>query len=211
MKKIYKIIIPILILNPVIFAEYTLKFGIEKSNIKFLKKTETELPPKPIYGEWYNFEEPYECSTWIPLRSTITNGINFSQTSECNQKQKRSVSNIPNIYEENKVISINITRVNTGTLECPTFNISSNAFISYGSPTNTTGVIEVPNNGTRIAWNGVLIYSTLNQIKKEPLDEIVLNGYKYKKNLSYPIRNITFEGYNYKSYDRSICRHILEE
>lgn len=195
-------------------AEYNIRYDIGvKKDIKFVESiSEPTEPVKPpiIYGDWINYQSVFDCSTWQPLRSTVTLNTSFNQNRTCSQEQRRSVTN-GDVSEESQIISVSEVKNTTGTLECLAYSLSTpTGFGSYGSTTNVTGVLENPNNGTRVSWKTALIYSDLNQTKKPDKNEIIANGYKYTRGTFSGNRNITFEGYNYKSYDYSICRHILD-
>lgn len=194
-------------------AEYNIRYDIGvKKDIKFVESiSEPTEPVKPpiIYGDWINYQSVFDCSTWQPLRSTVTLNTSFNQNRTCSQEQRRSVTN-GDVSEESQIISVSESQSNNGTLECRAYSLSNTGFGSYGSTTNNTGILENPNNGTRVGWNTATIYSDLNQTKKPDKGEVIVNGYKYIRGTLSGSRNITFEGYNYKTYDYSICRHILD-
>lgn len=205
--KIIYLIFSILVIKQSI-ANYEMIYPMKEFNIEFKKNNVEEPTPEIIYGEWVNFNNQYNCTDYSPLNNTISIGVQFQQTQECYQDQVRTVTN-SNINEEYRTINVVNSKNEIGTLDCKYYNIGIYGFGSYGSQSNNTGIIENPNNGTRISWNAVLIYSDLNQTKKTDKSFIDLNGYRYIRKELTNNRNINFEGYNYKSYDHSICRHPI--
>lgn len=204
----YPILILAVALNSIAFAaNYHAVYFIDKSNIEF--KSETPQQPAPIYGEWENFGDVFNCTSWTPSRGTVSNGTVFDQNRDCQQEQKRTVSN-SNVTEESRNITVQSSQKSTGTLTCNAFNISNSSTVTYGSVNNSTGVLENPNFGTRMSWNGSLIFSDLNQTLKDDRTEITVGGFVYKRQAFVASRNITFEGYNYKTYDYSVCRYPVE-
>lgn len=208
MKIIYYIIL--ILTMSFSFANYELVYPMQSYNIKFVKKEiDNGNPELPIiYGDWTNINEPFNCTEWIPSRNTVTNGVNFQQTKNCSQEQIRTVTN-GQVTEEYQTIAVVVNQNNTGNLECRSFNVGINGFASYGSQSNLTGIIENPNKGSRISWGSVLIFSDLNQINKANRNEITVSGYVYSKQSVINIRNINFEGFNYKSYDAGVCRYPI--
>lgn len=205
MKKIISIL-PFLV--PFSFAaDYNVIYFLNKPDINFVNYSSEVLPP--TYGEWENFGDVFNCTSWSPSKNTISNGTTFDQNRNCQQLQKRTVSN-SDITEESRNINVSETQKSTGTLTCNVFNISGSSMITYGSVNNSNGTMENPNFGTRMSWNGSLIYSDLNQTLKEDRTEIVVGSFVYRRQSFVASRNITFEGYNYKSYDHAVCRYPLE-
>jgi hypothetical protein len=78
------------------------------------------------YGKWIDVGEPLDCSSWTPALNTVNNGTSFTQYSDCNQKQTRTITyqqynkatdqyktvKIENGYQ---TASVNITQQATGT------------------------------------------------------------------------------------------------
>lgn len=205
----YSLLILAIAINSIAFASnYKAIYYLDKSSINFVENKSNPSTP-PVYGEWENVDDVFDCTSWTPSRGTVTNGTSFNQSRNCQQAQKRTVTN-SDVSEESRNITVSDVQTATGTLTCNPFNISNSSMISYGSVNNLTGVLENPNYGTRMSWNGYLIFGDLNQTLKSDRTEIVVDGYVYKRQSFVSSRNITFEGYNYKTYDYSVCRYPVE-
>ncbi len=106
-------------------SEFSVKIPIT-DNIKFYKWTEIT----PIFGDWINQNNSYDCTNWHPSTSTVEIGKSFIQTAnDCKQQQTRTVQNrkideisgkIDNYgspYIESRTINITETRNAIGELE----------------------------------------------------------------------------------------------
>ncbi|MBX9838972.1 MAG: hypothetical protein K2X69_11760 [Silvanigrellaceae bacterium] len=137
------IAIAILFSTGIVTAEYILKYGMEESQggvlpndsiIFFTQEptspTENWITTTPLYTEWVNNGEPFDCTNWSPDPSTIVLGQAFTQTADdCQQQQTRTrqdqeiettTSSLRNVGEkviENQTILATDTRYSEGTLE----------------------------------------------------------------------------------------------
>ncbi len=93
--------------------------------------------------------------------------------------------------------------------ECRDYTHAVYGWVDYGAPANSTGILEDPNNGTRIAWNSAVLYSNLDQTKKSSVSSITIGAYRYSPFGVAKTRATTFNGYSYKAYDRGMCREDI--
>ncbi len=124
MKKIAFVAIATLALSSV-HADYTVTIPLN-SKINFYSWS----PISPLFGDWVNIGNIYDCSNWSPSSSTITTGQSFLQTAtDCKQDQTRtvqkretdsisgSIRNIGSPYNENNTILSTSSRNAVGVLE----------------------------------------------------------------------------------------------
>jgi hypothetical protein len=124
MKKIAFVAIATLALSSV-HADYTVTIPLN-SKINFYSWS----PISPLFGDWVNVGNIYDCSNWSPSSSTITTGQSFLQTAtDCKQDQIRtvqkretdsisgSIRTVGSPYNENNTISSTSSRNAVGALE----------------------------------------------------------------------------------------------
>lgn len=124
MKKIAFVAIATLALSSV-HADYTVTIPLN-SKINFYSWS----PISPLFGDWVNIGNIYDCSNWSPSSSTITTGQSFLQTAtDCKQAQTRSrqdrevetttgsIRNVGSTVTENQSVTISSTRAAVGTKE----------------------------------------------------------------------------------------------
>lgn len=191
---------------------YEFRHYLEKSNISF-KIPEGTTPPDvevpelpPTYGEWSNSGSPYDCTVWAPSKNTMSSGVSFTQTRSCSQLQSRTV-NSGALPEETQVIVTNDSKNEVGLLSCPEYEFAVYQLGAYGSTLNTT--LENPNYGTRIVWNGDLIFGNLDQNLKPDSDETIVGQFVYVRKALFTTRTILYGNHYYTSYDHAVCRYPL--
>lgn len=88
----------ILITSSISYADYVLKYkAVDPSAIKFVDEQGNEVDKSwkeitPVYSEWVNKGDIYDCQNWYPEVNTIPYGEEFIQYSEdCKQKQSRTM------------------------------------------------------------------------------------------------------------------------
>jgi hypothetical protein len=95
---IFKVILLILVFFNISYAEYSIVVPLEKSNggniengtINF-KASENWISADPLYTNWVNNGNLYDCTNWSPLENQINIGISFEQTAtDCKQDQTRT-------------------------------------------------------------------------------------------------------------------------
>ncbi len=107
-------------------SEYIVKIPLSQDNVDFYKWNEMA----PIFGDWINQDNLYDCTNWQPDSSTIEIGKSFIQTAnDCKQQQIRTVQNrkvdeisgnIQNDgspYNESRTINVSNTRTSIGSKE----------------------------------------------------------------------------------------------
>lgn len=89
MKKVY--IMLAIIMASITQAEYKINYNLEKNSIVFKSTAEIEwIDTTPLYSEWSDKGDPYNCSKWIPATTTELAGTSITQKATCSQKQERT-------------------------------------------------------------------------------------------------------------------------
>lgn len=108
-------------------AEYNIKYNLENKNggilptgsIQFKNKNEQDkwITTTPIISEWINDGDIFDCSNWIPLTNTVTDGTSFEQKSNsCKQNQTRTLQNREKNETTNEYRNVGIISKETRTL-----------------------------------------------------------------------------------------------
>lgn len=113
------IIISILLAFTTANAEYNVTYMLDKKSIIFSSWNASES----IKGSWNNIDNPYGCSNWTPLETSMTIGEKFIQSaSDCKQNQERTIQNqekdaitgvVRNVgpsYKEYQIITVSSSR-----------------------------------------------------------------------------------------------------
>ena len=81
-----------IIMASITHAEYKINYNLEKNSIVFKSTAEIEwINTTPLYSEWSDKGDPYNCSKWIPATTTELAGVMITQkATSCSQKQERT-------------------------------------------------------------------------------------------------------------------------
>lgn len=131
MKKVY--IMLAIIMASITQAEYKINYNLEKNSIVFKSTAEIEwIDTTPLYSEWSDKGDPYNCSKWIPATTTELAGTSITQKATCSQKQERTRQ------ERQKDKNSDLTKnIGDPIVESTTVNASSSRSIT------ATGSIQV--------------------------------------------------------------------
>ena len=156
--KFFKFVLAILILNNISYANYSVVVPLEQSNGGSLENgtinfqaSENWVSASPLYTNWINNGNLYDCTNWSPLENTINIGISFEQTAtDCKQDQTRTrqdreqetttldYRNVGSPVEENQTLTNQTnTRNAIGTMESwvstdPIYTVWINSGEIYG-------------------------------------------------------------------------------
>ncbi len=138
MKKVY--IMLAIIMASITQAEYKINYNLEKNSIVFKSKEAAIewIDTTPLYSEWIDKGDLYNCSKWIPATTTELSGKTITQKAICSQKQERTrqerqkdknselTQNIGEAIVESNIITMNSSR-----------SIAATGYIQVGRGTKT--------------------------------------------------------------------------
>lgn len=211
MKKI--IIFLILILTSSVYADFIMKIPLEKDGggslpdksiiIKQMSGFESWVSTMPEYTNWIDNGSIYGCSNWSPAVNTIALNQQFTQNAtDCSQDQTRdrqekeidensgTIRNVGAVIVENRTISANSSRLNTGTFVPP--QCQSEVF--------SFAYVWITDGSSNIFWNSSLVAQGVSGTS------VNVGGYTYSRG-NFVIGSILGQTASTMNYE--VCRAPL--
>lgn len=174
---------------------------------------------EPLYSNWINIGNPYDCTSANPLEDTQSLGLTYSKTFYgCKQSQERTLTTSEQhtvsgevrnsfVSKENQILNnITYTKDSVGT------KIVKDCQFSHGGPTGSNRWYDIATTdgytktyGIGIDWNGVKKIDTANKKTTYPkVSNFIADGYVYTRGAAKPKGEYFEKTYYYYYYE--ICR-----